>query len=130
MYNSALTTFEGLPDSTTNELSLFVKSVILNSARTAFTINIETSQNQAGSFSTYTKLGINVFIIGHLFNIESNTIGSAFARNSKFVQITGYNELKVDYIGTNDEPSPFNYVADANSANCGITDDSSGNTKV
>lgn len=107
-----------------------MKSVILNSARTAFTINIETSQNQAGSFSTYTKLGINVFIIGHLFNIESNTIGSAFARNSKFVQITGYNELKVDYIGTNDEPSPFNYVADANSANCGITDDASGNTKV
>ena len=96
----------------------------VNSARTQFTLNLKFTRNEISTFSKYAELGFNVIFFGSKFGLESNPIPSAFARNSKMVDVTdtaNYDAAQFDFAGNQGEPSPFAFVPSSATSRCGVS---------
>ena len=66
-----------------------------------------------------------MIFIGSRFGMENNPIPSAFARNSRLVDVTdvtgSFNGAQFSFAGNEGEPSPFAYVPSAAENRCGVS---------
>lgn len=122
-YNSALVSLQSA-DPNNNNLTVFVKTVTANSARTAFTILLELgSQGQSPIFSI---LGYHVILIGSNFNTNFHPLSSGFARNSVPIVTKDISNTSLygqfNFTSPEGNPSPFDYFPDSNTVGCGVSE--------
>lgn len=121
--NSALISFQGTAPSN-GDLSVFVRTITVNSARTAFTLLL--SLGSQGQFPNFSILGFHVILIGSNFNTNFNQLSSGFARNSAPVVTKDVSNTSLfgqfDFTSPEGEPSPFDYFPDSNTVGCGVSE--------
>lgn len=89
---------------------LKVRSIKINSGRTAFNLTLDFNTTDFQGFSKYTKLAFNVIFIGSNFNKNapkwsstSTPLAGGFARNSDLLSVT-------DNDGTAADIAKFNFT--------------------
>lgn len=86
------------------------------------TITVQFTRPGLADQSSFNRFGFNTILIGSNFNIDSNPLPSAYARNSKLVDVSTtavLDKAQFDFASPQNQPSPFAFVPDA--TKCGVS---------